>query len=360
MLTDQDASHVLQQLQHLNFTPVQSRNAITAMSTPSPLTTHLLRILSPLQACIEYLILHVPECDLPQRFLPSINSSNAFVTSAHAGTDDLQRRWMEDKAVKECGWPLHVVKECMSESVLTNDWGSLVAALNRRLLGGESADDTVIPDATEHVDLEEVEALAGQITDVGQLIIPMPVAPIILNAIMSPNHGLATRGVPPPMYITSNSVPAYVRLHLLSKSLLAFKDDTLIEEGESFLMATVRLLEEEWALVEDNGPPPMSEVLKHLLPQTPDFPLSSDEQSRSDAISQHTSGKQRRPSRRRDDRSDERVKEDYEEMCQKTGYKQLLTVREKLPAFTSKENFLDLLERNQCIVVVGETGNRLL
>lgn len=354
MLTDQDTSQVLKQLQQLSFNAKQSRNAVTAMSTPSSLTTYLLRIHPPLQACIEYLILHVPECDLPQRFLPTNNSSNPFIMSAHAGEHDLQRRWMEEKAIKECGWPLHVVKECMSDPVLSGDWRSLVSALNRRLLGEESAEDTILPDATEHVDLEEVEALAGHIIDLQQFVIPLPVAPMILNVIASPNHEVPTKGTPAPMYITSSSVPAYVRLHLLSKLLLAFKAETLFEEGESFVMASMRLLEEEWAVIEDDGPPAISEVLKHMLPRTHDF--SVVEKSVFDDGSQRPFGNQRRHFRRRDDRSDSRIKEEFEQTCQKAEYKSLLSVRERLPAFSAKDHFLDLLERHQCVVVVGETG----
>ena len=47
--------------------------------------------MTPLEACIEYLILHIPEHDLPQRFLPGNNSSN----SAQAEEYDLTGRWIE-------------------------------------------------------------------------------------------------------------------------------------------------------------------------------------------------------------------------------------------------------------------------
>jgi hypothetical protein len=34
-------------------------------------------------------------------------------------------------------------------------------------------------------------------------------------------------------------------------------------------MAVMRIFEEEWALVEDNGPPDISAVLEHLVPRSP-------------------------------------------------------------------------------------------
>ena len=117
----EDVPGVQQQLATLGFSAAQSRNATTALTQPSPLSASLLSTLSPLQACLEYLVLHVPECDLPLRFLPTANSSNPFISSAHSGTEDLKRRWMEEKAVKEGGWPAHVVRECMVELASLDD-----------------------------------------------------------------------------------------------------------------------------------------------------------------------------------------------------------------------------------------------
>ena len=63
--------------------------------------------------------------------------------------------------------------------------------------------------------------------------------------------------------------------------------------------------------------------------------------------------------RKRDERTDARIREDFEQLCRKSVYKKLLAVRQKLPSFASKEQFLELLESHQCIVVVGETGMRI-
>ena len=47
--------------------------------------------------------------------------------------------------------------------------------------------------------------------------------------------------------------------------LLELANDLLADEG--FCMAVMRIFEEEWALVEDNGPPDISAVLEHLVPR---------------------------------------------------------------------------------------------
>ena len=109
--SDEERLKVTQQLGHLGFSNAQARDAISFLTQSSALASNLLGSLPSLEAAIEYLVLNVPECDLPQRFLPSTNSSNPFITSAHSGSDDLKRRWIEDRAVKEAGWPAHVVKD---------------------------------------------------------------------------------------------------------------------------------------------------------------------------------------------------------------------------------------------------------
>ncbi|GBE77256.1 Putative DEAH-box ATP-dependent helicase [Sparassis crispa] len=355
VLSSTDAQHVLQQLNHLGFTIAQARKALAAFSDPSPLISSLWRRLSPVQACIEYLILQVPECDLPQRFLPSVNSSNPFVTSTHSGTEDLKKRWIEDRAVKECGWPAHVVKECLSEEGSAKSWALLLRALNFRLIG-EDAEAVATPDAEgdmEALDEDELNSFGAYFSESSQLVIPLPVAPMRLNVIVSAQRTLPTHGTPPPMYITSTSIAAYVRLHLVSKLLLAFKANTLIEPGESVFMSAVRLLEEEWAAIEDNGPPEMSVVLQYLMPQV----VGTLESGPTD-VSPATPvrGRTELRGRQQDDRTDVRVKEDFEAVRRSDEYASVLSTRQKLPAFASRGRFLKLLERNKCVVVVGETG----
>ncbi|KAI0828826.1 P-loop containing nucleoside triphosphate hydrolase protein [Trametes gibbosa] len=353
-LVPEDSSRLTKDLGSLGFTPAQVRNAVKALSEPSPLTTSLLTRLPPLQACIEYLILQVPECDLPQRFLPSANSSNPFITAAHSGTADLKRRWVEEKAVKECGWPEHVVKECTSNLGLAEDWPKLVFALNCRLLGEDWEDAKNVETLeTETVDQDEIDALEGKIGDNGELIIPLPTAPLKLH-ILTADRVLRIGGTHPPMYLTSPSVAAYVRLHLLSRLIHAFKADSLRDPDESIIMASMRLVEEEWVVIQDDGPPRIAEALQHLLPR--DKTIAATTNKAQDATSSAPSTIRRSRAPRRDDRSDEQVGRDFRQLSGKADYAKMLSGREKLPAFSSRGQFLELLKTNRCVIVVGETG----
>ncbi|THH29051.1 hypothetical protein EUX98_g5134 [Antrodiella citrinella] len=349
-ISAKDVPDLHQQLGKLGFTAAQSRTATTALCQTSRLTSSLLSTMSPLQACLEYLVLHVPECDLPSRFLPTANSSNPFISSAHSGTEDLERRWIEDKAVKECGWPAHVVRECMDVVSSADDWGSLVKLLNCRLLGEspEEASTDSSPDF-EVLDKTELEGWNGRFITPTHIALPMPVAPFELHIILDTDRTLPTSNCPP-MYITSISSPAYIRLHLLSKLLAAFKSNTLVESGESVLMACLGLLEEEWARLEDDGPPEISVVLEHLLVKRPGAAAPVEQPSGRGVVTRKD-----RP-RRSDNRSDVQVKADLLAVHQAPKFKDILRARQKLPASAAEARFLDLLAKNQCVIVVGETG----
>jgi ATP-dependent RNA helicase DHX57 len=251
-------------LGHLGFNKAQIRNATEFLSQSSVLSSKLLSSLSPLEACIEYLILHIPECDLPQRFLPSNNSSNPFITSAHAGEHDLKKRWIEEKAIKEAGWPPQVVKECTADPRFINSWDLLMVALGKRLIG-QQMDEMFSASSTSYL-IEEGEytALGARLEEPGHLILPLFSAPIDVHILFSIDKCYPRPGYLP-IFITSSTVPAYIRLHLLARFLLTLESQSGLLADEGFCMAVMRILEEEWALVEDNGPLDISAVLKHLV-----------------------------------------------------------------------------------------------
>jgi ATP-dependent RNA helicase DHX57 len=310
LFSEEDGLKVVQQLGHLGFTDPQARDAVSFLSQSSPLASNLLGSLPSLEAAIEYLVLNVPECDLPQRFLPSINSSNPFITSAYSGTDDLKRRWIEDKAVKEAGWPAHVVKDCTVNSNLLA-WDRLLAELGKRLIGKDSFVEVANSDPYI-INTDEVEALGASFVDPTQLVIPLFSAPIQIHILVS-SIEYYPRSSYAPMYITSTTAPPYIRLHLLSRILIAMKSNSFMEPDEGFCMAVMRCLEGEWAIIEDNGPPSMSMVLKHFVPS----PQASPEINANDNLAfsnERTTGRHR-GRLRLDDRDSNQIRHDFEALC---------------------------------------------
>lgn len=310
-----DAQNVMQQLTRLGFQSVQARNAIDFLSKPSPMVDKLLGTLSSLEASIEYLVLHLPEEALPERFLPSVNSSNPFITGAHSGSDDLKARWATEKAIKEAGWPAYVVKELTADAQYTGDWDLLLAALGKKLIGDDSptSKDATNSDGERfQIDSEETEAFGGHFEDAHHLVMPMFSAPATLHVMVSSDGSYPCRTFAP-MYITGQSIPAYIRLHLLFHILLAIQDPDFLGDGEGFCSAAMRCLENSWADIEDNGLPDMSDVLKNLMPvrhsnSSPGVPASA-------TTTNKTRNKPEQRKRKSDNRSNEQVMSDFDKIC---------------------------------------------
>lgn len=325
------------------------------------MTSGLLQTLSPLDASIEYLILHVPEESLPPRFLPATNTSNPFITSMHRGADDLKRRWMQDQAVK-AGWPKYAVDECLSDGRSLDNWPLLLRALGSKLIGeswdehrGVSEQSTLSRSAVTGVEdeFEVVHALYPESTfsaDTQELTIPLPFAAIDFHVIM-PSH--REGGYPPPMYLMSRTVPAFIRLHLLARLLVAIVEGQFSDADSGVCLLAVDFLEQEWIAIEENGPPELSTVVQHLLPRAPERPTPVVLQEKGPKGLKR--GTQTRGSQR-DPRTDSQVKADFELLRSQAAFVDLNEKRKKLPAFAAKDNFLEVLESNRVVVVVGETG----
>jgi hypothetical protein len=273
--------------------------------------------LSPLEAAIEYLILHVPECDLPQRFMPTANSSNSFVVSTHSGADDLKKRWIEDKAAKEAGWPIHVVKACIdADTSLVENWDLLLVTLGRKIIGIE---DSTAPTGAEpyEIDPDEIDAMGASLVNSTQLVMPLFTAPVKLHILVSAEKRYPRPGYTP-MFLTSTAVPAYVRLHLISQLLLEMEGEEFIQPGEGICMAAMRVLEAVWAVIEDEGPPDMSVVLRHIVPRLEGEGIDYDDTNLSAPKQGNSRTQKKGGDHRRDDRTSAQIKHDFETLCRDT------------------------------------------
>ena len=145
-----------------------------------------------------------------------------------------------------------------------------MAGLGKRLIGQQMNETFSSIPAAYPIEEEEYSALGARLAEPGHLILPMFSTPIDVHILFSVD-GCFPRPGYLPIFVTSSTVPAYIRLHLLARflSTLELQSGPLADEG--FCMAVIRIFEEEWALVEDNGPPNISAVLEHLVsrPQRP-------------------------------------------------------------------------------------------
>jgi ATP-dependent RNA helicase DHX57 len=309
--------------------------------------------------CIHLVILHIPECDLPERMLSQDNSSNPFVVSAHSGTENIKKRWIEDRAVKT-GYPVRAVRQLTAEARFAGSWELTLSALNKQLIGASlrSLDDSSAEPLPEEAAIaeEDLEALWAYYNhdEPGHLVLPINTADVQLHLILPAEAPALAANQPPPMYITSTSISAYVRLHLLACVLRALESGEVAEAGVGFLVEAMGVLDAAWAALEEGGPPDISEVMKYLLPP-PEVAADVGEEE----VVQRTAinkGRKRGHGAYKDDRGDAQVKKDFEKTQQKSEYISLLNTRQRLPSFAAKEEFLKMLDSNRVVVVVGETG----
>ncbi|KAF9454218.1 P-loop containing nucleoside triphosphate hydrolase protein [Macrolepiota fuliginosa MF-IS2] len=333
-LDEQVVSQVTSQLITLGFKDPQVKKAASFLSQASPLLGQFLGSSSPLEAATEYLLLHTPECDLPSRFLPNTNSSNSFISSVHSGTSDMKKRWIEDKATKEAGWPTYIIQEYTTDPTIFGDWPLLLVKLGKRLLGIQ-ADGDGPPDLPPfHLNEDELQSLGAELLEDGHYALPSFTAPMTLHVFFNASHKYP-RPYYAPMFITSNQLPPYIRLHVLSciLSMLYCASGTEAAE-ESFGISLMRIMDEEWARVEDEGPPDVSTVMAHMLP-----------------VRKTTATILTPP----------KVIEKKVQTANQTSHanipERITETRKRLPAFQARKDFLNILSNNQVVIVVGETGS---
>ena len=243
-----------------------------------------------------------------------------------------------------------------------------------RKLRGQALDECLnTPNESTFYDIkeDEFEAMGGAIVEPGHLELPLFTAPVSVHILFS-NNECYPRPSYIPVYLTSSTIPAYVRLHLLSRFLQTMDSNPELEVGEGFCMAVMRIIEAEWAIVEDNGPPDMSVVLEHVIVPRQVTPVIKEDKLAKDPTSRAQAGPIRRLTRVG---TDAELKKKLQVMQQNDKvkyilrlafrsltcqfdfqYQGLLHARSGLPAFAAKNEFLDMLEKHNVVVVVGETG----
>ena len=390
-----DLTTVQAQLTTLSFRPAHITSAISALqaahtrlhspssssSTTDPLVLSL-SILSPLEAAIEWLLLHLPEDDLPQRYRVSASSSD-FVTGASSTTGGqlaLVKSWLVDKLVKQAGFPRKAVERVLHceerESVA-------LAILGRRLCGWEQAEDgwgvqgyrSWDGDAkaleerqiTRDEEILALEAVLGERyrqTSSSEFEIDITARSneqITLHIIFDPSSpypSLRYPTHPPAFYITSQTIPAYMRLHLHASLLYEFRDPdrhdltSVLQSGTGgAVLGMVECLESILPELEKH-PPDIGEVTKHLVPKP--------EEAVSDAsapVKRALKRERNVPRRLIPSAHDQVMARDRQRlMTENPAYQSILVDRKRLPAWQERERITRALEGNRVLVVVGEVS----
>ncbi|GJJ13213.1 hypothetical protein Clacol_007464 [Clathrus columnatus] len=372
-----------QSLRNLSFTPSQIERTLKALSSPSPLTRSLLDASpEPLGAAIAHLLLSTPESDLPPRFLAK-GTDDSFIQSAYAGSNNLKIRWVTERLIKEVGFPPHIVKEIIqTKEVSSIGFESLLTELSQRLIGKTCPDepDQAFDVEERNVDREsEVAALDSIYSSVRvlssaseepgtnetrTLVIPIPNTPITFHLILPSNHPYPLTTALPPMYVSDSgaSLSPYLRLHLLSSVLRS----RLIQDrvsGEGVGLLAVNILEETWDKLQAEGNPDVEEILAPLLGLThssADQPTTSDKESKV-FVERNTTfirrDQQKSLKYPENTRTNDQILQEIDETRQRENVLSLFQERQKLPAWSAKDSFLEQFRRHRVVICVGETGS---
>ena len=308
-------------------------------------------------------MLSSPECDLPQRFLPANNSSVPFVASAHHGKEDLRARWAEDRAVKEAGFPALAVRACAADPRVGGEFALLISALNSRLLGEEwNLEDNEVDTDREGQRTEERDAVTSIYSDAhfkanaGELVIPLfsddPENDLALHVLYHANHPYPIGELVTPMYLTSTSMPAYVRLHILAQAL----GSDIGAPGEGRIFGAIEAVITAHEAVQANGPPEMSSVMRNLLPSAAPAKPRAAAKARSGPQRRAGDAGKRSRTGLQDDRSATQVQTQWAAVEASEKYQTLLTTRKTLPAFGMKDQVIQAVRDNRVLVIVGNTG----
>lgn len=382
-----DVDSLKNQLTTLQFRPAHITSCLSALtaaharlhsssqSSNDPLVLSL-SILSPLEAAIEWLLLHLPEDDLPIRYRPSASSAD-FITGAsvkEGGKNALVIGWLGDKLVKQAGFPRKAVNQVME---FENRESVALDKLGRRLCGWEDGleeelvwiGDEMAAEERQTAREEELMAVEAMLADRFEQLSPTEFGitigegneTIILHVLFdehSPYPSLSYPTSPPSFYLSSTTLPAYMRLHLHRQLLSQFRDPersdltSVLESGSGgAILSMIEHLETNLPGVIES-PPDVAEVTKHLVPKPQETTPEVNREIRRKAIQKRGPMRRRIPTAE----NEERVKKRQKEMMGHRGWESMLAVRKNLPAWAEKDRINADLAQNRVLVVVGETG----
>jgi ATP-dependent RNA helicase DHX57 len=384
------------QLVTLGFRPAHITSCLSALqaaharlhssssSTNDPLVLSL-SILSPLEASIEWLLLHLPEDDLPPRYRPSSSSAD-FITGAsvsQGGQNALVKGWLVDKLVKKAGFPRKAVEEVLSTESRES---AALDLLGRRLCGWESGEDgwgtteygpgwsgdDMASEERQITRDEEILALEAVLGERFHRPSPTEVAVDIedesgkdaigLHILFDESSPYPSSQYPthaPAFYITSPTLPSYMRLHLHSSLLRQFRDPErhdlrgMLESGAGGVVLTmVEYL--ETALPEViASPPDIGQVTQHLVPKVPEEVRASRGPAAARGPKKSREGMKRRIPTQEEE---EAVRKKREIMRDRPEYAKMMEERSRLPAWKERDRITSALDTNRVLVVVGEVS----
>lgn len=297
---------------------------------------------------IEWLLVHVPEDDLPQWCLPANYSAGISLASSNLGREAKLQR------LTGAGYSLDL---CTTLLLQNGDDERLAAESLQETLVPLNSTVTAKPSAIGNAWEEEMTTLEAIFDDrfsshtatSCSIKLELEMVSSVVTLFRKPSDGYPTSAVPI-LAIQSANIPAYIRLSATKQAILFSKDCLL---GDSMIFGLVEWLETNLPRVMEN-PGSLMELRRS---QDPPF-LRNDERNAS------SNGQPKAPRRMQNARNGfkpQRADEDLLrawETRQKTPLQQkMLTARRMLPAWSKQDAIIEAVQKHQCVIISGETGS---
>lgn len=345
------------------------------------------------EAAIEYLVLYTPEQDLPPKLRPT-TASDSFVTSAASGggQDGLLDRWTVDKFLRCAGFPrentqraieavraagVHASNAAREGAVLdillhelmgerfeprgaSDETVTQKRADERMMLGACLGDDAIQP-------VPERDAIAS--TDYDICLGTYGSDKVYLRMSTHPASAyLADDKAWPSMYVTSPTLPAFMRLALTRHALQCLhgahgradiQDALGMVEGGVLFLVCEELRERIPAYMHD--PPPLDEVMATLVEAAPSTAARAIQQTQAQRpkMERRANAAPVRKARKlvRNEQVDAALQDAQKQWHASLKYAESVAqVRESLPAYAARAQLLDTLRTHRVVVIAGETG----
>ena len=384
--TEEDLS-IIQRLVQAGFRPGHVKSALNYVhahesSSLDPQNSTLLAVQS-------YLHLHTNEEDLPAAFRAS-RPPDATARLVD-GSESISHRWRAEALSKESGYPLAVVERALSD--MDGDVEGAIDLLLRRLMrwteeGWSEANFLSSRRETVEAQEEELEerrkdellGLEGiwgnryRTTEKGLEILLSSTAKrsqnstadqVILRVFFhpksqypSPIDEISSCPHLPTFYVFSSTLPTYIRLHLTSLVSAELSNPQslardLVDSGYGGVINEIAtFLSENWEKAIDQP----IDSRAHMPKLLGTISLQPAVSSSSEAKKTISKGRSKfvRPATLQMQNA---MREQLEANSLLSGYGKMLSIRQKLPAWSMREEIVELIKNNRVVILSGETGS---
>ncbi|KAL2119537.1 hypothetical protein VTJ04DRAFT_6498 [Mycothermus thermophilus] len=339
VIPDKEKAAIVNEFKDLGFRPSHVQEAVDVCKDR--------------EEALEWLLVHIPEDDLPRWALPERYTAGVTV----AATD--LRREGAIKRLAESGYSIDLCRKILDAN--GGDEGKAAEALQKLLVESGMSADSKDASQSEEVDSwrspdecweEEMAAIEASFGDkfsrVSDNVFQVRLESVVNGTNTDVETYLQFRKTPryPFQVVLSISapLPAYIKLSIIKKALAYAHESLQGEESKIYYLIS-------W--VQEN----INDIIEHpgALREVSAVSSAASEEP---AVAARAA---RRPRRRNPKpinwTPNPRSKEEWMARIQAPSYKKMLSQRERLPAWQVRDRLVQIVAENQVTIISGETGS---